>query len=265
MSFKRKSSPGVPGASLPSLSGHTEEKPSDPDRNCYLSFSAIPCFQGCQRRWAGGRWGSGAVGQGHSRSRLMVERCCALLVGLGPLRAVQPTLPAAPAGHACQVSALGTELPQMPVPRGQAWFPLSPDHLTLTSWVFSATSVASLCEVWEIASQTSGSSSSLPARRTVAGVGWVHRLSTCPSQGQSPSPIPNRWTLHAGPSCSPFQAPAPLHTLILMGSWSMQALRMRCKYISTPWCYGPKHRLERGMCQFFTRVGGKAEMWQSRC
>lgn len=116
--------------------------------------------------------------------------------------------------------------------------PLDPHQLGI--FCHSRGQFVSLCEVWEIASQTSGSRSSLPARRTVAGVGWVHRLSTCPSQGQSPSPIPNRWTLHAGPSCSPFQAPTPLHMLILMASWSMQALRMRCKYISTPWCYGPK-------------------------
>lgn len=165
---------------MPSLSDHTEEKLSDPDRNGYLSFSPIPCFQGCQRRWAGGRWGSGAVGQGHSLSRLLVEQCCALLVGLGPLRAVQPTLPAAPAGHACQVSALGTELPQMPVPRGQAWFPLSPDHLTLTSWVFSATPVASLSVCVK--------SGRLPLRHLVPGLAFQHEGLWLVSGGSTGSP-----------------------------------------------------------------------------
>ena len=29
------------------------------------------------------------------------------------------------------------------------------------------------------------------------------------------------------------------------------------KYINTPGCYGPKHSLDRGMCQFFMRVDGK--------
>lgn len=66
--------------------------------------------------------------------------------------------------------------------------------------------LGSYCEVWEIASQTSGSSSSLSPPRTVAGAWWIHGLSTCPSEGQIWSCTPSRRTLNAIPLPSLFQA-----------------------------------------------------------
>ena len=196
-------------------------------------FSPTPCFQkDCQRRWSGDRLDNGEkrVTGECSCPRLLGERCCVPLVRQciwGPSESNPPSWPAD--GHACQVSALGTELPWMPVPEAGHGSALSRSLGThqLGSFCQACGQSGSLCEVWEIASQTSGSSHSLPPRRTVAGAWWVHGLSTCPSQGQRPSPTPSRWTLHSGPSPSPIWAPGPLHTVILTAFWSVQALRMR--------------------------------------
>lgn len=196
-------------------------------------FSPTSCFQkDCQRRWAGGRWGSGGTDQKHGSPRLMVNELCPPreAAGLGPRRAIKLTLLAALDRHACQVITLidqvprrlGMEFPSCLCPEASmAPTPFKPLGIhQLGSFCQACGQFGSFCEVWEIASQTSGSSSSLGQWVVMMGLRALHLPHPC--QDQSPSPAPNRWTLGAISSPSPFQAPRPSHAVILIVSAGTQ-------------------------------------------